>query len=153
MNEITLSFTPEELLVLGKHLYMASYFMITYDDYENEEIARGIMTKVCAAGFAQANEEGHYRYGGPTETAFTISLEASEECEPLVESFQDDAVMEYLPYALADRDFIEKYGKMDPIDVVNNTSLREELENMQTEYKHEILFNGVENLRLIKKNS
>lgn len=152
MEQITLDFSPEELIELARQMYLASYFMITYDDYENEELAKEIYTKICATGFKQLPESGAFEHGGFTETLFRISIKESEKCEPLIESFEDDAVMEYLPYALADRDFVEKYGKLEVMEILNNNELRKELEGIQNYYKMEIMLNGAENLRLVKKD-
>lgn len=81
------------------------------------------MNRVCAAGFHEARETGGFRYGGPSETTFMISHEVDEECEPLMELYEDSNVAHHLPYSLADRDFVEKYGKMEPEKVVMNPEL------------------------------
>jgi len=55
---------------------------------------------------------------------------------------------EHLPYELADRDFEEEYGVMEPLEVLNNTKLRTALEAMQEKYKQEFERYGVRHLRL-----
>lgn len=147
MKEITLSFTPEELRELAKQLYLGSYF-ITCVDYDNEAMVRDILNKVCATGFKEAPETGAFCYGGPTETAFTISLELDDECTPLVEIYDDDCVQEYLPYALADRDFQEQYGHLEAEKILANPPMRRTIEAMQQKYKDNFETYGVTRLRL-----
>ena len=147
MKEITITFTSEELTELARQLYMASY-VITGFPYHKEKLARKIMNKVCAAGFAEAPETGAFRHGGFTETKFTISLEAGTEGDAVIEQFKDDAVAHQLPFQLADRDFEEKYGKMDPMDIVQNAPLLAELKTIQEKYKLDFERYGVLYLRM-----
>ncbi len=150
MKEITLSFSPDELRELAKQLYLASYFLIACD-YDNESMVNDIMTKVCATGFAEAFETDGFRQGGPTETIFTVSKEISEECEPLVELYEDDAVQEHLPYALADRDFFEQYGLLEPEVILKDPSLLAALQNLQAKYVKEFETYGITHLRIEQK--
>jgi len=103
---------------------------------------------VFAVGFAEASETDAFRYGSLGETAFVVSLEVSEECDPLIEMYEASAIEEHLPYELADRDFEEEYGVMEPLEVLNNTKLRTALEAMQEKYKQEFERYGVRHLRL-----
>ncbi len=107
-----------------------------------------ITTRICATGFLEANETGEFTHGGPTEIPFTLTNDATEECELMVELYEGYAVKEYLPYALADRDFADKYGHMEVEEIVNNGKLLQELEAIQEKYKEEFEKYGVTHLRL-----
>ena len=147
MKEITISFTADELKELARQLYLASYLTIGFP-YDNEEMSREIYNRVCAVGFLEAPELEAFRHGVFTETAFEISLELSAECDPVVEQYEMSAVANYLPYALADRDFEEKYGVLEPMEVVTNPPLLKELKAIQEKYKQDFERYGVKHLRL-----
>lgn len=150
MKDITISFTPDELRELAKQLYLASFLIIGFP-YDNEEMVREIFNRVCATGFAEAPELGAFRYGGMTETVFHISHELDDECEPVIEQYDISAVEEHLPYALADRDFNEKFGDLEDMEVLTNPILLKELEDIQEKYKQEFERYGVTHLRLEEK--
>lgn len=117
--------------------------------YDNEELANEIYNRVCAIGFLEAPEMGAFVRCGPFgDTEFGISMDLDDECEPIVEQFKASAIEDQLPYELADRDFEEKYGKMEPLEVVNNSKLLKELEAIQKKYKQEFERYGVIHLRL-----
>jgi len=150
MKEITLSFSPDELRELAKQLHLARYFLITCD-YDNESMVDDIMTRVCATGFAEAFETDGFRHGGLTETIFTVSTEVDEECEPIVGLYEDDVLHERLPYALADRDFVEQYGKLEPEAILKDPALLTALQNLQTKYVKEFETYGITHLRIEQK--
>jgi len=150
MKEITLSFTPDELRELAKQLHLAGYFLITCD-YDNQAMVDNIMTRICATGFAEAPETGGFEHGGPTETIFRVSMEVDEECEPLVRLYEDYAVKQYLPYTLADRDFYEQYGRIEPEKVFNDPALFSALKALQNKYIQEFEIYGATHLRLEEK--
>ncbi len=152
MKDITISFTADELRELAKQLYLASFLMIGFP-YDNEEMVREIFNRVCATGFVEAPELGAFRYGGMSETVFSISHELDDECDPVVEQYNVSAVEDHLPYALADRDFKEKYGDLEDMEVLTNPVLLKELEDIQNKYKLEFELYGVEHLRLEKKSN
>jgi len=147
MKEITISFSTDELIELAKQLYMASYLTIGFP-YDNQEMMDEIFNKVCATGFLEAPESEAFRHGGLMETDFHISFDLADGADAVVKEFQVSAVEKHLPYALADRDFLEKYGKMEALDVLNNTKLRTELMSIQDKYKLEIERYDVLHLRL-----
>ena len=147
MKEITISFSPDELIELAKQLYMASYLTIGFP-YDNQEMSEEIFNRVCAVGFLELSEREAFRHGGPTETAFHISMDLADDCEPIIEQFKDFAIEDYLPYELADRDFKEKHGKLEPLEILNNPKLLGELKAIQEKYKQEFERYGVANLRL-----
>ena len=147
MKEITISFTPEELVELAKQLYMGSYLTICIP-YDNQKLADTIFNKVCATGFLELPDTGAFRHGGLDETPFSISLELGDDCEPIYEQFEASAMEHHLPYELADRDFEEKYGKLDPMQVLTNPKLLKELKAIQEKYKQEFERYGVSHLRL-----
>lgn len=150
MKEITLLFTPDELRELAKQLYLARYFLITCD-YDNRSMVDDITNRVCATGFAEAPETGGFRHGGLGEPTFFISSEVDEECTPLIELYEDYAVQEYLPYQLADRDFSEQYGKLEPEEILRNPPLLNTLKAIQNKYIQEFETYGVTHLRLVEK--
>ncbi len=148
MKEITITFTADELVELAKQLYLGSFVTIGFP-YDNQEMAFEIFNKVCATGFLQVPElEAFDRCGPMSETEFSISTQIDDECEPIVEDFKASAIEEHLPYQLADRDFVEKYGKLEAEDVFNNHDLLQELETIQEKYKQEFERYGVIHLRL-----
>jgi hypothetical protein len=147
MKEITLSFTPDELRELAKQLYLAGYFLITCD-YDNQAMVDDIVTRVCGTGFVEAPETGAFTHGGPTETLFTISREVYEECGPLIELFEADALKEHLPYGLAYRDFVEQYGFLEDKAVLGDPALFDALKALQAKYIKEFETYGVMHLRL-----
>jgi hypothetical protein len=107
-----------------------------------------IFNRVCATGFLEAPELEAFRHGGLMETAFHISHELDDECDPIIEQYDISAVEEHLPYALADRDFNEKYGDLEDMEVLTNPLLLKELEDIQEKYKQEFERYGVIHLRL-----
>lgn len=147
MKEISISFSADELRELAKQLYMASYLTIGFP-YDNEAMSTEIYNRVCAAGFLEAPGLGAFRHGGMTETAFTISHDLDLECDPVIEQFEASAVEDHLPYALADRDFKERYGELEVMEVATNPSLLKELKDIQKKYKLEFERYGVIHLRL-----
>ena len=147
MKEITISFSADELRELAKQLYLAS-FLTTGFPYDNQEMTNEIFNRVCAVGFLEVPELGAFRHGGFTETSFTISHDLDQECDPVIEQYEVSAVEEHLPYALADRDFKEKYGELEDMEVLNNPELLKELETIQEKYKQEFERYGVIHLRL-----
>ena len=147
MKEITISFTANELRELAKQLYLGSFLTIGFP-YDNEKMARDIFNRICATGYLEAPELGAFRHGGMTETAFQISREIDEECDPVVEQYGASVVEDHLPYRLADRDFEEKYGKLEPEQILMNPKLLAELKEIQEKYKQEFERYGVLHLRL-----
>lgn len=150
MKEITISFSPDELIELAKQLYMASFLTIGFP-YDNQEMSEEIFNRVCAVGFLELPERGAFRHGGATETPFHISMELDNECEPIIEQFEASVIEDHLPYELADRDFNEKYGKLEPLEILNNPKLLGELKAIQEKYKQEFERYGVANLRLAQE--
>lgn len=150
MQQITLSFTPDELRELAKQLYLGRFFLTTCD-YDNREMANDIFNRVCEAGYEQAPETGGFRHPGPEsfeETFFTISSEMDDECTPVIELYGDCCIQEYLPYKLADRDFEEQYQAMDPELIFNDPELLNALQTIQKKYLDEFETYGVIHLRL-----
>ena len=78
-------------------------------------------------------------------------MEVDEECDPLVELYEANAMLEYLPYALADRDFIEQYGAKEPEEVIKNPELLSAIEALQSKYIQEFETYDVTHLRLEEK--
>jgi hypothetical protein len=150
MKEVTLSFTEEELLELARQLYMAGFFMIYYDDYPFEKLARALELKICSAGFGEFNEKGDYEYGGSGESIFRLSIDQGTDLEDVVEALENNAIQEYIPDRLAFRDIKEKHGNMTEDELVYNTELYKEYEEICNMYKMELLLNGIENFRLFK---
>jgi len=149
LKNIDISFTPDELRELAKQLYLGSFFT-SIIDYENKAMAKDIMLNICSAGFKEAFETGGFGYGGPTEPFFFVSQELATECDPIVEIYDDDCVEEQVPYALADRDFAEQHGEIDPDIIFNTPELLEAIEIIQEKYKREFERYGVLHLRLVE---
>lgn len=147
MKEITIQFSADELVELAKQLSLARYFSVN-GNYDNVEMVDNLMTRICATGMAEAPETKAFRHGGPGEPAFFISLDLDFECEPLIELYKDSVVQEYLPYSLADRDFMEQYNTLDPETIVNNPDMLAALKTIQKKYIDEFEKYGVTHLRL-----
>lgn len=148
MKQISITFTADEFVELAKQLYLGSFVTIGFP-YDNEEMAFEILNKVCETGYHELPElEAFMRCGPLNHTEFGISCQIDDECEPIIEQYQASAMEEHLPYALADRDFEEKYGKLEAEDVFNNHELLQELETIQKKYKQEFERYGVTHLRL-----
>ena len=147
MKEITIQFSPDELVELAKQLSLARYFLINCD-YDNAEMVDELMTRICATGMTEAPETKAFRHGGPGEPAFFTSPELDFECEPLIELYNDYVIGEYLPYSLADRDFMEQYNTLDAETVFNDPEMLAALEAIQKKYIDEFERYGVIHLRL-----
>lgn len=147
MKEITITFSTEELRELAKQLYLASFMMVGFP-YDNKKMASELLNRVCATGFLEAPELGAFMHGGFAGTIFQISPELDQECDPVVEQFEANAVEEILPNRLAERDFVEKHGKMEAEEILMNRELLQELEEIQKKYKEEFERYGVLHLRL-----
>ena len=151
MKEITITFSPDELVELAKQLYLGGFFSLCAGDHGNTEMVNEIMNRVCATGMAQAPETNAFRMGGPGEPAFFISQDVDEECDPLVELYNDSVIAEYLPFALADRDFAEQYGVLEAEEVFESPELFTSLKALQKKYLDEFERYGVTHLRLEEK--
>jgi hypothetical protein len=148
MKEITITFTADELVELAKQLYMAGTVTIGFP-YDNREMAFDIFNTVCELGYHELPELDAFMHCSPlNDTEFGISHQLDDECEVITDQYEAHAVEQHLPYALADRDFEEKYGKMEPLAVFNNPRLMKELEAIQEKYKQEFERYGVTHLRL-----
>ena len=147
MKEITIQFSADELRELAKQLSLAQNFLITHE-YANMEMVDKIMTLVCGTGMVEAPETNAFRHGGPDEPLFMTSFELDDECEPLIELYNDYVVEEYLPYTLADRDFMEQYDTLDPEIVLMDPKLLSALKAIQQKYIDEFEKYGVTHLRL-----
>lgn len=148
MKDITITFTADEFVELAKQLYLGSYLIIAFP-YDNEKMASEIYNKVCETGYHELPELEAFRRLGPLdETEFGISGQSEDEAEPIIEQYEASAMQQQLPYGLADRDFQEKYGKMEIEDVINNNELLQELVSIQEKYKLEFERYGVTHLRL-----
>lgn len=148
MKEITITFTEEELVEMAKQLSMGCYMTIGFP-YDNEQLVRDILNKICEIGYHQLPELNAFMRCGPlNDTEFGISFELDEECGPVIEQFEAIAIEEHLPYALAQRDFDEKYGKLEDMQVLNTPALLNELQALQNKYKQEFERYGVTHLRL-----
>ncbi len=135
----------------GKAIYLATNILIQ-NDYENKEMLHEIDGRICKAGFHLAPETGAFGHGGFTENEFRLNNELAEECDVLVENYDAEVFTNSVAYDLADRDFQDKYGKMDALIVVNNLKLFNEIQAMQKLYIKEIETYGVTHLRLEKKD-
>jgi len=152
VDEITITFSAEELIEVAKAIYLATNILIQ-NDYENKEMLHEIDGRIGKAGFHLASETGAFGHGGVTENEFRLKNELIEECDVLIENYDAEIFTNSVAYDLADRDFREKYGKMDALIVVNNPKLLNEIQAMQKLYIKEIETYGVTHLRLDKKRS
>lgn len=146
-KEIAIHFSVDELIELAKQLSLARYFLINCE-YDNEKMVDEVMSRICAIGMVEAPETNAFRHGGPDEPAFMPSLEIDEDCEPIVELYNDYVLEEYLPYSLADRDFMEQYNTLDPETVFADPELLKALKAIQKKYIDEFERYGVIHLRL-----
>ena len=151
MKEITLTFSADELVELARQLYLAGYFLNGVSDYVNTEMVDEIMNRVCATGMAQVPETNAFKMGEPGEPTFFISPDVGAECDPLVELYDDSVIAEYLPFALADRDFTEQHGMLEAREVFESPELLTSLKALQKKYLDEFERYGVTHLRLEKK--
>ncbi len=151
MKEITLTFDPDELCELAKQLYLASNLLMNCG-YDNQKMADDLRDRVCAVGFLELPEMGAFRPGGHFDPPFTLTHDVDKELITVLDIYNDEMVAEHVPYALADRDFEEKYGHMEPEDILRNPKLLNELEAIQKVYKEEFERYGVRNLRLVKND-
>ena len=147
MKQVAIQFSSDELRELAKQLSMARCFLIT-GDYDNEEMVDNIMSRICATGMAEFPESDSFRHGGPSEPVFMTSFELDAEAEPLIEIYNDYVLKEYLPYSLADRDFMEQYNTLDPNIVLPDPGLHAALKAIQKKYIDEFERYGVIHLRL-----
>ena len=147
MKQVTIQFSADELRELAKQLSLARCFLINCD-YDNEEMVHTIMSRVCAIGMAETPESDAFRHGGFGEPIFITSFELDAEAEPLIELYNDYVLEEYLPYSLADRDFMEQYNTLDPDIVFSDPDLVAALKAIQKKYIDEFERYGVMHLRL-----
>lgn len=151
MDEITITFSAEELIEVGKAIYLATSILIQ-NGHENK-VLEEIDNRLCEAGFHLAPETEAFCHGSFLENEFKLKFEVIEECEVLLENYKADVLSHSVAHDLADRDFEEKYGKMDPFLILNNPKLLNELKEMQKVYIKEIDTYGITHLRLQKKGS
>jgi hypothetical protein len=136
MEEITLSFTPEELKELAKQLHLGAHIYMCPDGYKNEVMAEELMLRICKAGYYMAPETDGFACGlSELDIPYQISDEVFYECEDLIKEYDKRAMLEYLPDALACRDYKEKYGEIDENEIVKDRKLFGTMMDMQTDYK------------------
>jgi hypothetical protein len=156
MKQITLSFAPEEYRELAKLMALGTGMTMGADDYPNRELADEVNLKICTNGYVQVPESGAFSMGGGSigdmvEPEFVISDELHYECEALEEAYKKREFLEFLSCSMADRDFYEQYGEMEPEEMVNNREFLKFIREKQTEYRQEFMFNSIDNLRLTRK--
>jgi hypothetical protein len=156
MKQVTISFTVKEYKELAKLVYLGSHFLWGADDYKNTEVAEKILLEICTVGYEEVPECGAFQTGGIgtsvyKEPEFVISNELAYECDDLEEAYMKRAFLEFLSCQMSERDFYEKFGEMEIDEVTSNPKLMRFLTDKQTEYRQELMFNGIENLHVVKK--
>ena len=155
MKEITLSFTPEEYRELAKLVTLGSWFIMGADDYP-VELMEEVKLKICTHGYVQLPGSDAFTRGGEEgevfrDAEFAISDKLFDECEVFEEAYKKREFLEFLSCQMADRDFFEQYGKLEVEEVIKNPEFMGFLLEKQTEYRQQFMFNGVDNLRVVKK--
>ncbi len=121
---------------LARQLNMACFFMITFDNYQYEGLAEELNQRICTTGYNEFNENGDYEPGVENiEPAFRLSIAQDEKLTPLIESFQQNAMLDYIPNALAYRDLIEKHGLLEDFVIIQSPELYDELCDFENDYK------------------
>ena len=148
MKELTLTFNEDEYVVLAKMLNLAQWTLIGFD-YDDLDNVNKIYNDVCEKGFYElAETESFAEMGDGNLTRFDISEEMSDEMEVLTDLAEISVLQDHLPYSLADRDFVEKYGTLEPEAIMNDSQLLAELKGIQEKYIEEFGKYGVTHLRL-----
>jgi hypothetical protein len=148
MKELTLTFTEEEYLVLAKMLNIAQWALCTLD-WDDFDTMNKIYNAVCEKGFNELPETKSFAEMGELNmTRFDISKEMINETTALLALVEIEAQQEHLPYSLADRDFEEMYGTLEPEVVLSNPELLGALKDLQNKYIEEFGKYGVTHLRL-----
>ena len=149
MGKIVLEMSFEQLTELSKFFYLG-HFVAMEVGYEDEELERSITLLLSAHGHLHDPREEFFAHGGPSEPVFTISMSASEECHLLLDHYIDEMTDENIACQLTERDFAEKYGAMDPRDIIANNKLWDNYTEIFKMYETEIARNGLRNFRLLK---
>jgi hypothetical protein len=149
MKEVTLTFTAEELLELAKQLTIAR--CIVNEDYKTQDLAESLRLKICATGFKEFNENADYDTGGCWDLPFVVSAKNDDDCYDALESHNQFMITDYIARTLADRDFCGKHKIVEAEEMFIDPALLEELNGRVNEYKWELLLNGIENFKLVKK--
>ena len=148
MKELTLTFTEDEYLLLAKMLNIAQT-IVPDDEYDDFDKVNKIYNDVCKKGFYELSETKSLREMGELNlTPFDISEDMSDETAALMDLADISVLQQHLPYSLADRDFEEMYGTLEPEDVVNDPKLLGALKGLQKKYIEEFGKYGVIHLRL-----
>ena len=148
MKELTLTFTEDEYLLLARMLNIAQC-VVPGPEYDDFDKVNKIYNDVCKKGFYELPETESFREMGELNfTPFDISDDMSDETEALIELFNITTLQEHLPYSLADRDFEEMYGHLEPEVIVNDPKLLPALQRLQKKYIEDFGTYGVAHLRL-----
>ena len=148
MKELTLTFTEDEYLMLAKMLNLAQWTLasVDYDDFDK---VNKIYNAVCEKGFHElAETESFAEMGHANLTQFDFSRGMCDEMDVITDLAEISVLQEHLPYSLADRDFEEKYGFLEPEAILNDPDLLAELKTIQEKYIEEFGTYGVTHLRL-----
>ena len=148
MKELTLTFTEDEYLVLAKMLNLAQW-IIPGNEYDDFDKVNKIYNDVCEKGFYELSETKSFMEMGELNfTRFDISEDMAEETTAITALAEIAVLQEHLPYSLADRDFEEMYGTLEPEVIVNDPKLLGALKALQKKYIDEFGKYGVIHLRL-----
>ena len=151
-KEVILSFNAEELLELAK-LAILGHIM-AYPDYENETLANKVIETICARGHAEFNEYGDYTHGCSFDDRLFNLSDVGDNgfIERSIEEHEDRVLEQRVSSDLAWRDLEEQHKKkMEPEEVIADPALLAEYEGILNSYKWELMLNGFDNLRLVKK--
>ncbi len=148
MKKLTLTFNEEEYLVLTRMLFMAQSTFLSFE-YDDIDTVHKIYGTVCEKGFHELPETNFFEeMQGDDLTPFAMSLDMYDEMEVLTDLAELSVLQEHLPYSLADRDFVEKHGKLASETIVNDPVLLADLKTLQAKYIEEFGKYGVTHLRL-----
>jgi hypothetical protein len=148
MKELTLTFTEDEYLLLAKMLNIAQT-ILPEDEYDDFDKVNKIYNDVCKKGFYELPETKSFREMSELNfTPFDISEDMSDETAALMDVADISVLQQHLPYSLADRDFEEMYGTLEPEVVASDPKLLGALKGLQKKYIDEFGKYGVIHLRL-----
>jgi hypothetical protein len=150
---VQLSLSPEELEELTKLVYIAQFVISASEDvYSSLRIMESLREKINKLGYEYMPESGLCEKALPDEDkseSYSHTIKMEEECEAVLQAFGDELFYETISKELTDRDFIEKYGKVETETFYKTKALYDSYFAIESFYEEELRENGLSRLRVI----
>ena len=149
MSDMTTAFSKEELELLIKHVFIATWVMNAHkgEPTEQEKRNEALEQKVLALAYENGCKEWIQYY--ESEKEYLISGEKADEFLLPIDEFTQETFWQELITLLAERDFHENHEEKE-IEGMDPETRYSCLESEEEKYGQEFEENGVDNLRIVR---